>query len=359
MSTIAIDYSRGVAEHGTGVTRYTQAIVRELIRLDSPHSFTLYTPERPPTVNPSGRVIIRELKPRRPFSTIAVSLALLRDRPDLYFSPSGELPLVAPTRIVATVHDLAWRVHPADYQSREITLNEWVTRRIARQAAAIITPSEVTRRDLIRHFDVEATRVTAIPYGVDPSFERLPAHPSPVDAPFLLAIGTHRRKRLGLLVKSFGLLKEEHLPHTLVIIGALNPTDQELQEALDQLGPLRGSVRLTGYLSDDEVKQYVSRAEAVIMVSRYEGFGLPILEAMAARVPVVLSRIPVFEEVAGSAALYLSTATPLELAATVSRLLHSPKLRLSLISKGRARVSRFSWTRTAERTLEVMETVLT
>jgi glycosyltransferase involved in cell wall biosynthesis len=269
-------------------------------------------------------------------------------------------------RLALTVHDLAFRRFP---DSAPMATRRWLTRldRALRQAAEIIVPSEATRTDLLDLYPVDADRVTAIHHGIDHRRFR-PAPPTEVErvrrqygieGSYLLFVGgIEPRKNLPALLRAYAALPEEVRP-ALVLAGASvawNPEGRNaLTEALGRLpAGVRGRVILTGYVSDPDRAPLYTGAETLAFPTRYEGFGLPVLEAMACGTPVVTSNISSLPEVVGGDAILVDPADDGSIADGLRRVLEDDGLRDHLRRAGPARAARFTWDEAARRTAAVL-----
>jgi glycosyltransferase involved in cell wall biosynthesis len=178
-----------------------------------------------------------------------------------------------------------------------------------------------------------------------------------IHPPYLLFVGTlEPRKNLVRLIRAYRRAAASGIPHPLVLAGPLGWHHQQLHRELALRGP--GEVILTGELDTDELDALYRHAAAFVYPSLYEGFGLPVLEAMTRGLPVITSNTSSLPEVAGEAALQVDPASIREIAAAIETLLGDTALREKLASRGRARAERFSWDETARLTLQVYEKVL-
>jgi glycosyltransferase involved in cell wall biosynthesis len=269
-------------------------------------------------------------------------------------------------RLVLTVHDLAFRRFP---DSAPTATRRWLARldRALRQAGEIVTPSEATRSDLLDLYPVDAERVTAIHHGIDHERFR-PAPPEEVDrvrrgygidGPYLLFVGgLEPRKNLPALLEAYAALDDAIRP-ALVLAGASVPWNPEGRAAMmAALGRLpaaaRGRVVLTGYVADPDRAPLYTGAAALAFPSRYEGFGFPVLEAMACGTPVVTSNVSSLPEVAGDAALLVDPTDRESIADGLRRVLEDDRLAGRLRRDGPARASAFTWDRAARRTADVL-----
>ena len=232
-----------------------------------------------------------------------------------------------------------------------------------KRATHIIAVSTTTKTDLVRYLHIPEAKVSVIYNGVDRRVFK-PTAGKRFDFPYLLYVGSERpRKNLGTLLRAFAILKAETGAMRrlkLVKVGSAGRTDKFRQATLSkmqQLG-LENEVVFSDTLSDEDLATYYSSAVALVMPSFYEGFGLPLVEAMACGCPAIAANTSSLPEIAGDAALFFSPDDSAELARLIHRLAAQPALRRHLIEKGFARVKRFSWERAAVETQRVYDTVL-
>jgi glycosyltransferase involved in cell wall biosynthesis len=194
--------------------------------------------------------------------------------------------------------------------------------------------------------------------GVDQEWFNLAPSPRPHPKPYLLYVGNVKpHKNLGRLLEAFGQLASQ-TPCDLLLIGkneGFLTGDSTVQAAADRLAP---RVQLLGAVSQELLKRYVAHAEALVLPSLYEGFGLPPLEAMACGRPTIVSRAASLPEVCGDAAMYFDPLDPASIAEAILRVLNEPELRETLRSRGLERARRFTWERSGRATLAVLEKVL-
>jgi glycosyltransferase involved in cell wall biosynthesis len=272
-------------------------------------------------------------------------------------SPAAVPPAGRDQGLVVTVHDLAFRVHPELFPPAWRTLYRLGVRRAARRAHTIVTPSRSTALDLARMTRVRSDRIRVIPLAAS-----LPVTESDPDRvlarlrlprPYLLFVGTlEPRKNLVRLVRAYRrAVREGSLPHGLVLAGPLGWRSDPLLRELRFPGP--GDVVLTGRASPQQLDALFRGAAAFVYPSLYEGFGLPVVEAMARGVPTIVSTASSLPEVAGDAALAVDPRSVIELAGAVQRVLTDTAEAERLSAAGRARAKSFSWERTARATIEV------
>jgi glycosyltransferase involved in cell wall biosynthesis len=283
---------------------------------------------------------------------------------DVLFAPNFVPPPTRTSRLVLTVHDLAFRLYP---ETAAHATRRWLEAldRSLHRAVRIIVPSEATRDDLLAHYDVEPERVRVIPHGIEAERFRRPPEDvvrearrrQGIDGPYLLFLGgIEPRKNLPAIVRSFGSIDGDV---RLVIAGGSVPWNPEgrqlLESALDALPPsVRDRITLTGYLPEPDKVALLAGAEALVFPSLYEGFGFPVLEAMAAGTPVLTSEVSSLPEVAGDAAFLVDPRSEEAIAEGIERLLGDADLRARLAAAGHERVGAFRWEETARRTARVL-----
>ena len=361
---IGIDASRAVTARRTGTETYSLHLIRALLALGADHRFRLYFRQPPPPDLFNG-VDLRVIPFPRLWTHLRLSGEMLRRPPDVLFVPAHVLPLVHPRRSVVTVHDLGYLYHPEAHTRTQNLYLRWSTRYNARAAAHLLADSEATRRDLVRRYGVPPEKITVAYPGYD---ERLapvtdPAALAAVRArygltgPYLLYLGTlHPRKNLSRLIQAFYNLQPATCNLQLVLAGKKGWLYDDIFAQVRALG-LTERVIFTGYVPDDDLPALLSGALAFVYPSLYEGFGFPVLEAMACGAPVVCSNVSSLPEVAGDAALLVDPLDTAALAAALARLVGDEGLRRELRERGFRQVRKFSWRRCAGQVLGVLERV--
>jgi glycosyltransferase involved in cell wall biosynthesis len=373
---IAVDARPAVSVRRTGVGHYTRELILRLPVIDPGAEYLawhlpprrLFRPwNRPHFPRRSNLKEVRTPFPAGWFHRAALRWDLPRLewllRFDVLFAPNFLPPPTRRRRLVLTVHDLAFRRFP---DTAPLATRRWLARleESLRRAAQIIVPSEATRVDLLELFRVDSARVTVVHHGVDAAA----FHPSSsqveeirrrfgIKGRYLLFLGgIEPRKNLPRLVRAFAGLRSDI---NLVVAGSSVPWNPEGRTMLDSAVralPEEAQRRLTftGYVTDPDRGCLLAGAEALVLPSRYEGFGFPLLEAMAAGTPVVTSNVSSLPEVAGNAALYVDPEDEESIADGLRRIIEDDGLRSRLLAAGAERVQAFTWETCARATAEVL-----
>lgn len=285
---------------------------------------------------------------------------LSRHKIDVFFSPNTKFP-VGSVPSFTTVHGVEWYFYPAGYRRLE-RVKQWVWFQLCtRWSAGIVTFAHTTRMDILRirpHFN---RSIRIVPEGVNPVFRFLPEVERStavldrlgVSAPFVLSVcSLVPRKNLDGLIRSFALIRRRHaLPHALVLVGRSGWKADRLKMLAASLG-LADSVCFAGYLPDSDLLQLYNHASVFAYPSKYEGFGLPPLEAMRCGVPVVTSDRSATGEVARGAAVLINPDSDEDLAAGLYRVLSDARLRQQLTTAGLERAQCYSWSEMAAEIIE-------
>jgi len=348
----------------TGIGWYLHFLLQELAKYDDVELYlfgdarvTDLGPSLHAPIPPNAHVCwfdLRGLPPSRfarPFTAAAYVLWMKLIDPDVMFGANYFLPrllgAIARHRVI-TVHDLTYKRFPELLQNETLdNLEGHMPREIAR-AEAIICVSESTKRDLIRYYDLDPSRAFAIHSGLGKS-----AAPASIDLPkrYLLFVSTiEPRKNLSVLLDAFAKLRAEGYDGSLVVVGKIGWKSREIEARLRGAGILH-----LDYLDAGRLAAVYQRAEAFVFPSIYEGFGFPLLEAMAFGVPALAARSSSLPEIGGDAALYFEPHDVDELTAQLRRVTQDTRLREQLIVRGYEQAAAFRWDACAEKTLAVLK----
>lgn len=277
-------------------------------------------------------------------------------KPDLFFSPDGFLPLGVNCRQLPVIHDINFKHHPHD--SRWLTAKYYnhFFPRFAKAATRIATVSEFSKNDIASSYGIQPDTIDVVYNGINPFFRPLNTEEKNSTRSkysegknYFVSVGAlHPRKNLPRLIDAFANFKKESgSNYKLLLAGpqfwGLGPIQQAINEH-----NLHNEVVLTGRLANDELAMVLGSASALTFVPYYEGFGIPLVEAMEAGVPIVTANVTSLPEVAGPAALLVNPGDTNEIKNAMLQLYTRPELAQQLIEKGFRQKTKFSWDKTAE-----------
>jgi glycosyltransferase involved in cell wall biosynthesis len=370
---IYVDVSAAVHRRA-GLGRYAESLVRALARNDPDRWGLFYNRARqchPLTglENLPSRTISAGYKPWRMAVYLGQVLGIGFDRllPDgqLFHATEHLLPPFRRIPTVLTVHDLIYRLFPEHHKPLNYHYLNRAMPLYCRRADAIIAISESTRRDLIAHYRVDPAKVTVVYEAAAPHFRPAPADQLQIVRTryalpdrFLIHVGTlEPRKNLIRLLEALHILRREAIEIPVILVGATGWLYQGFFHRLKEL-QLKNTVRLLGYVPDEDLPTLYSAATACVVPSVYEGFGLPVLEAMACGTPVVCSSASSLPELGGDAARYFDPLNVEEMATVLRQIWQDDTLRSEMSAAGLAQSGRFSWDRAAAETIAVYDRVL-
>jgi glycosyltransferase involved in cell wall biosynthesis len=341
---------------------YLRSLLRAFADLDSPHRFVVYS-------NRETGAHLAPASPRFEMKPCAVRAAVrparilyeqfvlprraIQDRLDVLFNPGFTAPAWAPCPQVTVFFDLQHKRHPEYFRWFDKPFWDlflWISARVSQRLIAI---SSATAADLGRFYGVRAERLATVWLGVDERFFSLGGslEEEPVKT-LLCASTTHPHKNHLRLLRVFARFHERHPDWRLVLTGVRGFADREVQQEIGRLG-LRAPVSVAGWVEREKLYGMFRSAAAFVYPSMFEGFGLPVLEAMASGLPVACSDIPPLREISGGAAVLFDPRDEESMLAALEKIASLPESR-TLAQAGRARAREFSWMETARRTLEVL-----
>ncbi len=351
--------------HQTGIGYYTEHLLHQLLEVGGDHEIFLLSNRSVKTSRPLSKKLERlgiGFPLRSVWMQSAAPWSLLRSRPSVAHFTNSIMPLVCPAPAVLTVHDMSLHLYPQYHPLRRRLTRPLVTASLGR-ARAVITVSEAARRDILKLVEIPSQRVHVVHEAPAPQFRALKKEDTEavrqkheLPGRFLLFVGAiEPRKNLVRLIDAFARLRRRGLPHGLVLVGPHFWGFREVASHIFKLG-LEKEVLLPGYWPFELLPALYNLAEAFLFPSLYEGFGLPVVEAMACGLPVLTSRDSAMAEVAGDAALLVDPRDIESIERGIECLLDEEeskrRRRLSLL-----RAAEFSWARAARETLRIYETV--
>ena len=364
---VGIDASRALRTPRTGTENYSLYLIRALAALDTPHRWRLYADRPPPTGLIEGAGVEWRVMPwPRLWTHMRLAWEVTTHPPDALFVPAHVIPAMRRCPTVVTVHDLGYLYHGAAHRPLDRAYLRASTLWNARVARAVLADSEATRRDLVAHTGCDPSKiVVAYPAGAEGLAPVTDAvRLAQVRARYgtgeryWLYLGTLQpRKNLESLIGAFARLSRENVwPSDVRLVLAGRPGwYHERIAACAEASGVSERIVFPGYVDADDVAPLLSGALGFVLPSWYEGFGLPVQEAMACGAPVICSNVSSLPEVAGDAALLFDPADRDALAGAMRRLWQEPALRADLARRGSAQAARFTWERCAKTVLSVLE----
>lgn len=367
---------RSIFRQLTGVQQYAREITFSLCSLDQPDvNFTVFSGREARGGNEPDLPLRSSFFPAdSPLKGMLWEQTLLgrmakKAGVDLLFSPANIAPLYTQVPGVVTIHDLAFLLFPGFFSRSFARYYREAIPRVARRSVAVITDSTSTKNDLEEHLGIPAEKIHVVPLGVSHRFrERIDAEKLErvrrrfclPDSFFLSISSIEPRKNLGKLIHAYRLLPPEiREVHGLVLTGTGGKVYSDPGIAGEIALVDSGHVSVTGYVDFEDLVALYRLATALVYPSLYEGFGLPVLEAMAAATPVITSNRSSLPEVAGHAAVLIDPESVEELAGSMELVASDSGTRNLLIERGKKRASEFTWKRTAEKTLTVLREAAT
>ena len=347
---------------GVGGTEiYLRGLLAALARIDRVNRYFVFTNrETGPDLVPDApnftaapqpvRAVVRPL--RILWEQTGLPLAGVRRELDVALNPGFTAPLFSSCPQVTVFHDLQHKRHPEYFRWFDLPFWNFCLFWSAQVSRLLLADSDATAADLLRFYRVPASKVKVVRLGVDPEFFGLAHRRRP--EPFLLAVSTlHPHKNLDGLLRAFARFRKQRPGFRLVVAGMHGFSSGPLHALREELA-LGDSVEFPGWMPREELYELYARAWAFVYPSLFEGFGLPLLEALAAGVPTACSSIQPLAGIAGSAALQFDPHDVDAISAAMLEIASNEPLRSRLAGEGPLRAGEFSWTATAEATLAAL-----
>jgi glycosyltransferase involved in cell wall biosynthesis len=353
--------------HLTGNEVYIRSLLHAFAAVDSAAEFIAYLSVEQAADMVPGRFAWRRVS-RNPFARLGYDLPrrIRRDLPDL-LHVQYTAPLFCPVPVVVSVHDVSFLEHPEYFTAARATQLRLTVRRTISIAARIITGSEFSRSAISRAYGLSEDKVAVVPNAAAALFRPLPPANAAawvrarfqIAAPFILTVGDlqPRKNQVGLIEAFSDMIRAcPQLPHHLVLAGKDSWRGCEARRAAEKSG-FADRIHFTGFVPDDALLQLYNACEFFVFPSFYEGFGLPVLEAMACARAVACSNSSAVGEVADAAAILFDPHDTTGITRAMLDLARTPGLRARMERLGLQRSAQFSWRKTAEKTLEVYHSV--
>lgn len=365
---IWIDGKEANQQNRVGSSQYAFEIIRNLEKIDSENEYTILLPNKPFDDLPRTRKNwkYRVLKPEKLWTRITLpsALYLTSNKPDLIFSPTHYIPRFSPVKRICTIFDLAYLHFPEFFEKRDLwQLKNW-TKFSIDNATKILAISEFTKKDIVKNYGINPEKIVVTKLGFDnetfkPVIDRKKIKTLldkyMITGSYIIYIGTIQpRKNLVRLMEAFSKISD--LDAKLVIVGKTNEGGrkgwmyEDILKTPKQLG-IENKVIFTGFVSTSELPTFLSGASVFVLPSLWEGFGIPVLEAMACGVPVITSNLSSLPEVAGKAGVFVDPYSVDQIEHALRLLLTDKKTREKKVKLSIEQVKKFSWEKCAKQTL--------
>ncbi len=356
---IGIDASRANKIQKTGTEWYSYHLIQELKKI-IPDNIRVILYSKEPLQGgledlPSNwQSKVLNWPPKFLWTQIRLSLEMLFKRPDVLFIPAHTIPLIHPKKTILVAHDIGFATHKELYSDKELGYHRWAMNYAIKKAHHLISVSEFSKNEIIKFYKIPESKISFVHNGfTSKDFFPLP-QPNPeilnkynIKKPYLLFIGRkEEKKNIPRLINAFALLPKEY---NLVLVGGEGYKYEQVQANIKKHN-LENRIIEPGYVDQEDINAIMNQAEAFIFPSLYEGFGIPVLEAMSAGTPVICSHIPPLKEVAGQAAFYFDPYSIEDMAQTITKNINNTALK----EKGFAQIKKFSWSKCAQETWKII-----
>lgn len=364
---IGIDGNEANVERRVGISEYSFELLKKFEEFHLPNrriKFQIYLKNSPLPHMPKERDgwKYRVVRPKKLWSQIGLPLDLYlhKPRPDVFFSPTHYAPRFSPVPTIMSIMDLSYLHYPEMFKKSDLfQLRNWTSYSI-KKVAKILTISRASKDDIIKAYKVLEDKIVVTYPGIKLKTtmqnSKLLKEKYKIDGNYILFVGTLQpRKNIVRLIKAFSKLKDRNAVN-LVIVGKKGWMYEDILRSPRQFN-VEDRVKFLEFVSDEDLSFFYKNALFFVLPSLYEGFGLPVLEAMNYGCPVITSNISSLPEAGGDAALYVDPKNVDDIAEKIELLLNDEKLRKQMIDKGYKQVKKFSWEKTAKETLKVLEEV--
>jgi len=363
---IGIDASRANKPIKTGTEWYSYYLIQWFKKLDKDNHYFLYTNaalKKGLEICPQNFTQkVLNWPPGRLWTQFRLSWEMLKKRKklDRLFVSAHVIPLIHPKNTVVTIHDIGFERFPEIYPWYDIVYHKWAIRFAKHAASKIITISEFSKSELIDVFKIKPEKIKVIYNGYDKEKYKL-YEKQEIDEikskynlkdPYLIFIGRlEEKKKTPFLIECFAEFKKQFPQYKLVLIGRQGHGFEKVKDNIEKYS-LKNEVIFPGWIQTNDLTRILAGAQAMVFPSLYEGFGIPVIEAMACGVPVACSKTTSLPEVCGQAAVLFDPKNKEQIIESMKKIVSDQDLRQNLIEKGLENVKRFSWEKCAHQTLD-------
>lgn len=354
-----------------GSSEYCFNLLVNLNKIDNKNEYFIYLPVNPTKDLPleSENWHYKVIKKQTIWTLFDLSREFIfkKNKPDIFFSPTHYLPAFLPFKSAISIMDLSYMHFPQLFKKRDLYQMKFWTKLSVRKAKKIFTISNASKSDIIKIYRVPESKVVVTYPGIKLKTQmsnlktttqnlKLLKDKYEIEGEYVLFVGTLQpRKNIKRLIEAFSKLSEKGMK--LIIVGKKGWMYEEILEAPKKFG-VEDKVNFLDFVTDEELSALYKNALCIVLPSLYEGFGLPVLEAMQNGCPVITSNISSLPEAGGDAALYFDPLDVDDIADKIQKVISNKKLRTDMIEKGYKQIKKFSWEKTAKQTLEALEGIV-
>ncbi|MFA5076533.1 MAG: glycosyltransferase family 1 protein [Patescibacteria group bacterium] len=371
---LGIDASRANRDQKTGVEWYAYHIIQKFKKIIPPEvEVVLYSQEKLTgklaDLPPNWRSKVLNWPPQILWTHLRLSWEILLHPVDLLFIPAHVIPLIHGQKVATTLPDIAYKHFPGAYSGTESWYQNFAVNLAKKHAKKVFVPSSATKDDLQKFYQFPADKITAIPLGYDNQEYRIINDSEQINQilakyqikkPFLLSVGRLELKKNTIgIIQAFNYLNSQipNIKYQLLLIGPEGHGYPKIEKEITA-SPYQNKIIRPGWVAQADLPYIFNAAECFLFPSFYEGFGIPIIEAMACGCPVITSNRSAMPEVANAAAVLVDPEKPEEIGRQILKLAKDPEFEDSLAKRGLEHVTYFSWQQTAQKTWEILSQIL-
>ncbi len=352
---IGIDASKLSNKRKTGVDYTAYNLIYELKKIDRKNQYLLYTNKPIDKIFYDQENFKERLIPFPKFwNRFRLPLAIIKDKPELFIQLTNNLPPITPQKTIIFLHDFAFKYFPKAYSKYELMLQESAVLNAIRKDAVLIFSSKANLADFEKFYGYTKNKKAIIPLGYNNRIKAVSALNKP--KPYILYVGRlEKRKNVEKIISAFEIFKDKtESGLSLLLVGKNGYGADDIKKKINK-SKYQKYINIEGYVDDDKLCQLYSNAFCLLYPSLYEGFGYPMLEAMAANTPVISSDIPTLREIGGNAVFYVNPNDEKSIASGIIKLNKDRELKQKLIDAGKLNVKKYSWEYSAKLLFELIK----
>jgi len=363
---IGVDASRSNVLQKTGTEYYSYEIISRMV-LSEKDNFRLYSKTPLQYIKNKPNIQTKVMRFPKLWSQFRLSFEIINHPPSVLFEPAHTIPIFHGKKTVVTLHDVGFKYFPELYTPLERFYHNFSMSFSIKHATKIIAISQNTKNDLVKLYNADPKKITIIYHGYDTEKYR-PLEPKEVVPPEIAKLGKYiyfigrleAKKNIVNLIKAYGVLRQNaKIDHKLILAGRPGYEFENISQEIEKLpANIKKDVIMPGYILDELAPMYLRAADLFAWPTYFEGFGMPLVEAMACNVPIVASNTTSTPEVLGNAGLMCDPNDYNTFASNMQKVILEPKLRLDLIEKGRSRLHLFNWQNATKQTLDVIRSAI-